>query len=138
MKTARGVVLLTLLVSSCSGAADRSLITQFFAASRLRDLTALSKISTVVFEPAADGIVTSFDITRGRGRYRVETGVDLGPGAAARRPDGIEELRDHHPARHDYGDQRICGISFDSAAVITHSPCFLAILTLASRESTVE
>ena len=26
------------------------------------DLTALSKISTVVFEPAADGIVTSFDI----------------------------------------------------------------------------
>ena len=62
MKTARGVVLLTLLVSSCSGAADRSLLTQFFAASRLRDLTALSKISTVVFEPAADGIVTSFDI----------------------------------------------------------------------------
>jgi hypothetical protein len=63
VKTARGVVLLTLLVSNCSGAADRSLITQFFAASRLRDLTALSKISTVVFEPAADGIVTSFDIT---------------------------------------------------------------------------
>jgi hypothetical protein len=56
-------VLLTLLVSNCSGAADRSLITQFFAASRLRDLTALSKISTVVFEPAADGIVTGFEIT---------------------------------------------------------------------------
>ena len=37
--------------------------TQFFAASRLRDLTALRNVSTVVFEPASDGIVTSFEIT---------------------------------------------------------------------------
>ena len=37
--------------------------TQFFAASRLRDLTALQKIATVVFEPTRDGIVTSFEIT---------------------------------------------------------------------------
>jgi len=44
--------------------AERTLLTQFFAASRLRDLTALRKFSTVVFEPASDGIVTSFEITK--------------------------------------------------------------------------
>ena len=49
--------------SSCARAAEQTLLTQFFAASRLRDLTALSKVSTVVFEPASDGIVTSFEIT---------------------------------------------------------------------------
>ena len=41
---------------------DRVLVEQFFAASRLRDLTALRNYSTVVFEPATDGIVTSFEI----------------------------------------------------------------------------
>jgi hypothetical protein len=50
-------------LSSCAGDAERVLLAQFFAASRLRDLTALSKLSTVVFEPASDGIVTSFEIT---------------------------------------------------------------------------
>jgi hypothetical protein len=49
-------------LSSCAGAAEQTLLAQFFAASRLRDLTALSKVSTVVFEPASDGIVTSFEI----------------------------------------------------------------------------
>jgi hypothetical protein len=42
---------------------DRVLIDQFFAASRLRDLTAVRKFSTVVFEPASDGIVTGYEIT---------------------------------------------------------------------------
>ena len=64
MKTALTVSLLTLTALSCTAAAEQRLLTQFFAASRLRDLTALSNISTVVFEPASDGIVTSFDITR--------------------------------------------------------------------------
>jgi hypothetical protein len=50
-------------LSSCARAAEQTLLTQFFAASRLRDLTALSKISTVVFEPASDGIGTGFEIT---------------------------------------------------------------------------
>ena len=54
--------LLTLTALGCAADVERALLTQFFAASRLRDLTALQKISTVVFEPAADGIVTSFDI----------------------------------------------------------------------------
>jgi len=57
------VAMVTVTFSSCSGAAEQTLLTQFFAASRLRDLTALSKLSTVVFEPASDGIVTSFEIT---------------------------------------------------------------------------
>jgi len=56
------VSLIALTTLGCAGDAERALLTQFFAASRLRDLTALQKISTVVFEPAADGIVTSFDV----------------------------------------------------------------------------
>ena len=55
--------LITLILVGCSGAAERSLLTQFFAASRLRDLTRLRNFATVVFEPASDGIITSFDIT---------------------------------------------------------------------------
>jgi hypothetical protein len=92
VKTARGVVLLTLLVSNCSGAADRSLITQFFAASRLRDLTALSKISTVVFEPAADGIVTSFDITGVAGDAASK---QVSISAPVRLPDGRTVLKNY-------------------------------------------
>jgi hypothetical protein len=62
VKTAIVVSLLTLALAGCSGAAERTLLTQFFASSRLRDLTALQDIATVVFEPATDGIVTSFDL----------------------------------------------------------------------------
>ena len=61
-KTALAVSLMTLTLASCSSAAERTLLTQFFAASRLRDLTALHNLATVVFEPATDGIVTSFDL----------------------------------------------------------------------------
>ena len=65
MRTARGfaVAVLTLALLSCSHAGEQVLLNQFFAASRLRDLTALRKYATVVFEPAVDGIVTSFEIT---------------------------------------------------------------------------
>jgi hypothetical protein len=59
---ALAVSLATLTLVSCAGTAERTLLAQFFAASRLRDLTALANISTVVFEPAADGIVTAFDV----------------------------------------------------------------------------
>jgi hypothetical protein len=68
VKKALTVLLTTLTVLSCGTDAERTLLTQFFAASRLRDLTALGKIATVVFEPASDGIVTSFDITSVTGR----------------------------------------------------------------------
>ena len=62
MKAALIVLLLTLSLTSCSAASERTLLTQFFAASRLRDLTALSNVATVVFEPATDGVVTTFDL----------------------------------------------------------------------------
>ena len=51
-------------VLGCGPAAARTLLSQFFAASRLRDLTALQKIATVVFEPREQGMVLGFDITR--------------------------------------------------------------------------
>lgn len=59
-----GVFVAALIVSSCSAPVEQPLLTQFFAASRLRDLTALQNFSTVVFEPAADGVVTGFEVTR--------------------------------------------------------------------------
>jgi hypothetical protein len=58
----RYVALLLLTLAGCGRGREHALLTQFFAASRLRDLTALQKISTVVFEPARDGVVTGFDI----------------------------------------------------------------------------
>jgi hypothetical protein len=61
-KTAIGATLILTLASGCSGATERTLITQFFASSRLRDLTALHGLATIVFEPATDGIITSFDL----------------------------------------------------------------------------
>jgi hypothetical protein len=63
MKRVLAVSLMTLTVLSCGAAGERVLLEQFFAASRLRDLTALRKSSTVVFEPASDGIITNFEIT---------------------------------------------------------------------------
>ena len=52
-----------LAVIGCSTAAEQSILSQFFAASRLRDTTALKNIATVVFEPRTQGIVTTFEIT---------------------------------------------------------------------------
>ena len=64
VKTALIVSLITLTFLSCSAPAEQPLLTAFFAASRLRDLTALQNVATVVFEPGVDGVVTSFDVTR--------------------------------------------------------------------------
>ena len=58
------VLLMTLAVVSCSTSVEQQLLSQFFEASRLRDLTALRTIATVVFEPKEQGIVTGFDVTR--------------------------------------------------------------------------
>jgi hypothetical protein len=59
MRLAAAVVV-ALTAIGCSGASERVLLDQFFAASRLRDLTALARFATVVFEPRPDGIVTEF------------------------------------------------------------------------------
>jgi len=56
------VGLTSVALIACSTATEQSLLRQFFAASRLRDTTALKNIATVVFEPTTQGIVTSFEI----------------------------------------------------------------------------
>ena len=61
---ALAVSLIAFTALGCAGDTERALLNQFFAASRLRDLTALNKIATVVFEPARDGIVTTFEIVQ--------------------------------------------------------------------------
>jgi hypothetical protein len=61
--------------AACAGP-ERPLLEEFFAASRLRDRTALQKISTTIFEPRERGIVRKFDIVKvasrgGAGRKEV-------------------------------------------------------------------
>ena len=50
------------MASACARP-EQSLLEQFFGASRLRDTTALQRISSVVFEPRQDGMVRTFTIT---------------------------------------------------------------------------
>ncbi len=49
---------------ACGVRPEEPILQQFFAQSRLRDLTALQDVSTVVFEPRTDGIVRAFRIVR--------------------------------------------------------------------------
>jgi hypothetical protein len=51
------------VLGGCTIPAEQPILNQFFAASRLRDLTALATLSTVVFEPTTDGTITTFAIT---------------------------------------------------------------------------
>lgn len=54
-------VVMLLAGGACVDAgAEHMLLDRFFAASRLRDRTALARISTVTFEPLEDGIVVNF------------------------------------------------------------------------------
>lgn len=70
----------------CSGARERALLDQFFAASRLRDLTALRTVSNVVFEPREQGTVLSFEIASVE---EVSAGSEIvHVDAQVRRPDG--------------------------------------------------
>ena len=62
-RLAQSSLVLALLAAACAGP-ERPLIDQFFAASRLRDRTALQKIATVIFEPRERGIVTTFDVVK--------------------------------------------------------------------------
>ena len=57
------VLLTTLAGLGCSNIAEQAILNRFFAASRLRDNTALQQFSTVTFEPRSQGIITSFEIT---------------------------------------------------------------------------
>jgi hypothetical protein len=90
------VSLMTLTVLACAPDTERTLLTQFFAASRLRDLTALRKFSTIVFEPAADGIVTSFEIsgtTAVQGPDGLPVSENVSLSAPVRLPDGRTVLK---------------------------------------------
>jgi hypothetical protein len=61
LKSSISVILLT---AACARhGAEQVLLDQFFNASRLRDRTALQKISTVILEPLEQGAVTTFTIT---------------------------------------------------------------------------
>jgi hypothetical protein len=64
MRIAAAAVVVALTAITCSTASERALLDQFFAASRLRDRTALARFSTVVFEPRRDGIVKEFVVLR--------------------------------------------------------------------------
>jgi len=82
--------LLALTLFGCTAAAEQRQLTQFFAASRLRDLTALSNVATVVFEPTVDGVVTSFEIT---GITGDSASKDVAISAPVRLPDGRTVLK---------------------------------------------
>jgi hypothetical protein len=93
MRLARAVVvsLMTLTALACAPYTERTLLTRFFAASRLRDLTALRKFSTIVFEPASDGIVTEFEIQMVRERAGSK---EVWLTAPVRLPDGRTVTKD--------------------------------------------
>jgi hypothetical protein len=98
MRLARTAVvsLMTLTALSCARDTERTLLTRFFAASRLRDLTALHTFSTVVFDPATDGIVTSFEIsgmTTAPGADGVPVSEEVSIAAPVRLPDGRMALK---------------------------------------------
>lgn len=61
------------------------MIDEFFAASRLRDKTALAKFSTVIFEPLQQGTVVDYEIAKVT-RDGPTTRVSIQ--AKVKRPDG--------------------------------------------------
>jgi hypothetical protein len=63
MSRSLAFILAAATLSGCSATPEQPLLQQFFAASRLRDRTALAGFAEIVFEPATDGIVTTFTIT---------------------------------------------------------------------------
>lgn len=87
---------MTLTFLSCSAPAEQLLLSQFFAASRLRDLTALHTFATIVFEPGVQGVVTSFDVTRvtaTKGSDGQMVLKDVSISAPVRLPDGRTVLK---------------------------------------------
>ena len=58
-----GPTLCVLFALACSVPREQSILDRFFIASRLRDRTVLSRLSTVAFEPLKDGIIVDYTIT---------------------------------------------------------------------------
>jgi len=84
------------LTAACAKfGAEQLLLERFFAASRLRDRTALQQISTVILEPLEQGTVASFAIVDAvdletTGPMRIRQVTVLAP---LRLPDGRTESR---------------------------------------------
>ena len=73
-------LLAAFLVFGCTVPPEEPILDRFFVYSRLRDKTALAAISTVIFEPTTEGIVTTFHVA--------------GVLVAARGPDGDAAAKD--------------------------------------------
>ena len=84
------------LMAACAKyGAEQLLLERFFAASRLRDRTALQQVSTVILEPLEQGTVASFTILdavdlESAGPVRIRQVTVLAP---VRLPDGRTEDR---------------------------------------------
>ena len=93
MRNARALVasLLAVAFTSCSSPGEEPLLSQFFAASRLRDRTSLRDVAAVSFEPNVQGVIVSFEVTHvasvveagGEGESK-----DVSISAPVRLPDG--------------------------------------------------
>ena len=81
--------------AACTVAPEEALLHQFFAASRLRDKTALGAFATTIFEPHVDGIVTEFEI------LDISRGPSPGDGQSA-----VEEVTIRAPVRLPDGTTR--------------------------------
>jgi hypothetical protein len=81
-----------LVIAACSGGPEYAVLDRFFSASRLRDLTALQRVATVVLEPRRQGTVLAFQITRisagsaGQDDVLVLADVHTPDGAIEKRP----------------------------------------------------
>ena len=102
--------LAALLLTGCSVPAEQPILQQFFAESRLRDLTALQKFSTVVFEPRTDGIVRAFEIVGvsplAGTTERVSVKADVAAPDGTMRSETIDVILDHRG-----GDWRVIGFA---------------------------
>ena len=58
-----GALVAVALFAACGHPAERALVDQFFAASRLRDRTAAQSIATVFLDPKDEGLVRQFTIS---------------------------------------------------------------------------
>ena len=88
--TLAGCALGACTLVACTVPAEQTLLSQFFAASRLRDRTALASVATVVFEPREQGTVVDFQITGMQATARDAKNVakEVTLSALVRLPDG--------------------------------------------------
>jgi hypothetical protein len=104
----------------CSATSETVLLDQYFAASRLRDRTALSVFALVTFEPQERGIVRGFTVQRRSDERRTPVAArsssSLGDATLAR----TIELSLDDPARPpDHQDTRIEVVSKDVTVLAT-------------------